>query len=252
MKVHPKIRIPEPEELALIADDLGVPVKIKPHFISWIRDLAEILDECRVTLTDPYAGQRAAREALKAAEQALAKAASEITSHAFFLDLWTSTDLQSGLDVLLGRDAVGHLAILEQAILESSTDAGSFSSALQTTAKNRTVNLGMARRSYDAPYDELSRLIPVLGQLVGHELRTYKSRGGRPEDRIRRLIFKELLELYRGIYSEPATSAPNGRYVDLCEKVFDSFGISTEGLEVAIKRFLRSSTTSRNVGSGGS
>jgi hypothetical protein len=252
MKVHPKIRIPGPVELALIADDLGVPVKMKPDFITWIKDLAEILDECRVTLNDPYAGQRAAREALKSAEQALARAASEIRGQSLFLDMVTSTDLQSGLDVLLGRDAVTHLAILEQAISDSSTDPGTLSSALQTSAQNRTVNVRTARRRYDAPYDDLSRLISVLGQLVGYELRTFKSRGGRPEDRIRRQIFKELLELYRGIFSEPATSAPNGRYGRLCQHVFESFDIPTEGLDVAIKRFLKSVAASHNVKPSGS
>ena len=252
MKVHPKIRIPEPEELALIADDLGVPVKMKPDFITWIKDLAEILDESRVTLNDPYAGQRWAREALKAAKQALSKAASEISRQALLLDMWTSTDLQSGLDALLGRDAVAHLAILEQAILDSSTDPGTLSSALQTSAMNRAVDVGTGRRSYDAPYDDLSRLISVLGQLVGHELRTFKSRGGRPENRIRRQIFKELLELYKGIFSEPATSAPNGKYGRLCQHVFESFDIPTEGLEVAVKRFLKSSAPSPNAQPSGS
>jgi len=219
---------------------------MKLDFITCIEHLAEIVNEVRVGLNDPYKDYRRGREALKAAGRALAKASAEISDQALVLDMEASKGLQDGLDALLGREGVSRVAAVKKALMETFHGKEPLSSLLPIVDRQKAKRAGTDERTFDTPYHDLGVLLSVLERLVSNEIRALRSQGGRQRDRIRWHIHKELLELHDSIFSKPATSAPNGTYGRLCQHVFDSFDMSTDGLEEAIKRFLRPTATSRN------
>ena len=96
-------------------------------------------------------------------------------------------------------------------------------------------------KSYEAPAENLIALLDLLQKHLSQDLqRREQNAGGRPPKRwLRERSIQGLLVLHGEMFEEPATPTPDGKFSAMCHLLFESFGESTDGLDEAIKRFLR-------------
>ena len=66
-----------------------------------------------------------------------------------------------------------------------------------------------------------------------------QARGGAPGKRYRNHAIVRLVPVYSKIWGRRPTSAPNGRFVTLCELVLVAIGLDTDGTDQAVQRILR-------------
>jgi len=72
--------------------------------------------------------------------------------------------------------------------------------------------------------------------------------GGAHPKWVRALVLDQLIKASNSIIGKPATSAPEGKFADLCRAVLPAFGLTTEGVEKAIypaiqrRKFVRTRT----------
>lgn len=244
MQSFSELRVPDREEVDSIADDLGVPERMKHDFISWITDLAKDINEARLNPSTLDIPTPTTRYPLKSAAQALGKAHAAISSVMLLQDMEHSTDLHGSLAVLLGRGGSDRLTAMSAVLSQVDSKTEPLASVFQMAVENHT---NCRASGYGAPFHDLSSLLAILEHLVARERPAFASLGGRPKDRLRAYVLKDLKALYQSTFVKRATTAPGGKYVRLCQHVFDSFGMSTEGLDEAAKRVLKSTANSRSA-----
>ena len=70
------------------------------------------------------------------------------------------------------------------------------------------------------------------------ELEPKKGRGS-PGREFRNSVIRDLAKVYAQMLGETPTCTPNGRFVLLCQLVFDALEVDSKGLENAVQRVLR-------------
>lgn len=69
---------------------------------------------------------------------------------------------------------------------------------------------------------------------------TPKQPKGSPGKSYRNAVIHALARAYEEIFDEAPTCSDNGRFIELCQHVFQALGMNDEGLESAVQRALRS------------
>jgi hypothetical protein len=117
----------------------------------------------------------------------------------------------------------------DQSSSQFSYDQGKFfSSCVQRYSESAIANFPLAViETLQEGVEQLLELVPE------------KSRGS-PGNSYRRAVICELASAYEEIFGEAPTCSGEGRFMQLCEHVFEAVGLSDAGFETAVGRVLRS------------
>jgi hypothetical protein len=88
----------------------------------------------------------------------------------------------------------------------------------------------MLLRSFDRPLQDVLEL-------------TAGGKGGAPAKRFRNAAVHYLAVMFEEITGSPPTPTTGGSFVTFCDAILVSIGMATDGLEEAVKRVLRATTT---------
>lgn len=234
---------PERSEIEEIAEVLSVPASKREGFILGAMELAEIFDYARNAMNDPRAERREAIRQLEAVLNSLEKARRSAESRAPYFNFSLSSEFSKTIGTIVSQPGVQRFLSEPQPVSPYDQRADFAPEVFGQTEPNdgkADENCDVQAAFADFTGTALASLLEMQCRLVAAEIRRQKRySGGRPRNRLRVFMLRDLQKLHDFAFSQRATSAPGGTFNRMCELLFDSYGEPTEGLETAIKRFLK-------------
>lgn len=235
------IRIPSNDEIDQLVSVLEFHREDRVRLAHIVRQLAEELELFATHGIHPQEARRRALAATRKIVQALEEAISGIGNEPIaLLDSLIGPDISHALGDILSLDGIRRLISDEQffSIDEREIDLAR-SRSRDGGAKIIASELQhLIRRVVDDhPTKALQNLLKHIKAMLDSHLAVESTyRGGRPSDPIRAHALERLRQFHEDVQGQKATTAPGGAYSQLCHHVFMSLGLSTDGLETAIKR----------------
>jgi len=238
-------------EIEIIADELGVPSGKRQYFLKEAYELVYVYSNLRKEIfTDSRIFKKDAIKALLSAEKSIGKAVQIMRPNLMYLSLTFSPEISKNLAHLLNHPSAKSLLPEERFVSPNVYNIDSIPQFMMLAHESPNIldDIAGDMTTYaEEPASTFVNLLELLQIMLALEIRNHKSSsGGRPKDRIRFHLLKEILSLHERVFEERATSAPGGLYSRLCCALFESCNESIDGLEEAIKRFLRQQRSTDN------
>jgi hypothetical protein len=226
-------------EIEIIAADLNVPESKRAQFVDEAMQLSDFLEEFQgFEQYLPSLRSLEAIEPLIRANQEFKRVIDCLQENWFALNRNTSIDFRRKLAQLL--DHPNASAILPELTFVTFDEIPQMGNFLKEKVKKTDAEDGTSITYSNNPATTLVNLLNLLQTALAAELEgRRKNSGGRPPKWVRGHCIKELQSLHDSTFDKPATTTPCGPFSNMCHFLFESFGQSTDGLDEAIKRFLR-------------
>lgn len=227
------------EEIDMISVNLNVPENKRTQFIDEIIQLSDFMNNYQdFDRYLPKLRSLWSPEPLLKANQDLKKVINVLKENWFAINRITSTDFRRKLAQLI--DHPNARAILPKLTFVTYDDIPQVDNLLKEKVEKANIEDGSSVTYSKDPATTLVDLLNLLQMALATELEgRRKNTGGRPSTWLREHAIKELLSLHHSTFDKPATPTPGGPFSSMCHDLFESFGQSTDGLDEAIKRFLK-------------
>jgi hypothetical protein len=236
MSKRPPLAIPSKDELAEIASDvLKIPHVQISYFVETVRGISSTLIDFRERGISPNDATRRTKRALSAAHKNLQKSHEAVASEEHLLGQYLNVRITENLGATLSLTGMRQLLeeqfpfSLDERDLELAIKRSRDGGTGWITDEFQRVAQQIAA---DYPAQTLINLTGLLSRVLEQQLVLLEPPSrGQPKNQERLFALSRLSRCHKVLFDIKPTSAPNGKFCKMCEQVFASVGLGTDGLE---------------------